>query len=237
MSEANEKKLGRRYRPRLRLAGLDEIQIKKRESLTRPTYSADNMTRQLVGIDGGSIDDRAALLHVGDRRLGEIEHRVDIDLEGQLPFVIGDVFERFETRLMGGIVDENIETAQLGNGLLDHRPALCRIADVARHEDGLASGVLDKAFRLVGVVVFAEIGNQDIGSLARKGNCHRPADAAICAGYDRLLPRELATTPIAVLTVVGVRLGKSVKVAAEWHSDGRNDDRSARSASANAIVG
>jgi hypothetical protein len=37
--------------------------------------------------------------------------------------------------------------------------------------------------------------------------------------------------------VVGVRLGKSVKVAAEWHSDGRNDDRSARSASANAIVG
>ena len=163
------------------------------------------MTRQLVGIDGGSIDDRAALLLVGDRGLGEIEHRVDIDLEGQLPFVIGDVFERFETRLMGGIVDENIETAQLGNSLLDHRPALCRIADVARHEDGLASGVLDKAFRLVGVVVFAEIGNQDIGSLARKGNCHRPADAAICAGYDRLLPRELATTPIAILTVVGFR--------------------------------
>ncbi len=59
-----------------------------------------------------------------DRGLGEIEHRVDIHLERQLPFFVGNIFDRLEGSLVRGIVDENVKTAQLGNSPFDDSAAM-----------------------------------------------------------------------------------------------------------------
>jgi hypothetical protein len=42
-----------------------------------------------VGIDRRSIDDAGAFFHVLHGGFGQVEHRMDIDLEGMLPFVVG----------------------------------------------------------------------------------------------------------------------------------------------------
>lgn len=54
-------------------------------------------------------------------RLGKIEHRMDIDLERALPFVITDIRNILERGLVGRIVDEDIDPAQLIDGPLTAR--------------------------------------------------------------------------------------------------------------------
>jgi hypothetical protein len=44
------------------------------------------------------------------------------------------------------------------------------ILDVARSENGLASGVLYPPPRLLRIIVFIEISNENIGAFARKGD-------------------------------------------------------------------
>jgi len=50
--------------------------------------------------------------HVRHRRLGKVEHRVNIDLEGVLPFMVGDVRDGLEARLMCGVIDQDVDAAQ-----------------------------------------------------------------------------------------------------------------------------
>ena len=61
------------------------------------------------------------------------------------------------------------------------------VLDVTREQDGFAAGVLDQALGLLGVLMLAEIGDQDVGALARERDGHRAADAAFAAGDDRFL--------------------------------------------------
>src|SRR3954452_24806462 len=46
-----------------------------------------------IRIDRGRIDNAAPRLHVADRSLGEIEHRVDVHLERQFPFLVADLVD------------------------------------------------------------------------------------------------------------------------------------------------
>jgi hypothetical protein len=58
-----------------------------------------------------AVDDGTAGLHVRNGGLGHIEHSVDVDLEGQLPLLVRDVGDILEACLMGGVVDEDVDTA------------------------------------------------------------------------------------------------------------------------------
>lgn len=44
-----------------------------------------------VGIHRRRIYDRAARLHVRNGRLGQVEHRVNVDFESRLPLLVADV--------------------------------------------------------------------------------------------------------------------------------------------------
>jgi hypothetical protein len=66
---------------------------------------------------------------VGHRGLGQIEHRVDVDLKGCLPFIVADVADVLEGGLMRCIVDEDIDAVQLLDGSLDDRPAMFGVAE------------------------------------------------------------------------------------------------------------
>ena len=100
-----------------------------------------------------------AFLHVRYCGLGEIEHRVNVDLEGVLPLLVGDVRDGLERRLVRRVVDENVDAAQFLHAALDNAAAMRRIADVARHKDRLASGLFDPALRLLGVLFLVQVGD------------------------------------------------------------------------------
>lgn len=75
--------------------------------------------------------------------------------------------------------------------------------DVAREQDGFAAGVLDQALGLIGILMLAEIGDQHVGTLARKRQRHRAADAAVAAGDDRLFARQPPRAFVGLLAVIG----------------------------------
>jgi hypothetical protein len=54
-----------------------------------------------------------------------------------------------------------------------------RVSQVAGDQHGLAALPFDQRLNLVGVVMLFEVGNQDIGALARIGDRDCPAYAAV----------------------------------------------------------
>ena len=114
-----------------------------------------------------------------------------------------DVLDLLEAGLMRGVVDENIDAAELADRLVHDRPAMRGVLDVAREQDGFAAGVLDQALGLLGVLMLAEIGDQHVGALARKRKRHRAADAAVAAGDDRLFAGQPPRAFVGLLAVIG----------------------------------
>ena len=74
-----------------------------------------------------------------NRSLGQIEHGVDVDLESHLPFLIADVADVLEGSLMGGIVEEHVDAAQLLNGSFDDQSAVIGGLQITVYQDGLPS--------------------------------------------------------------------------------------------------
>jgi hypothetical protein len=106
---------------------------------------------------------------------------------------------------MGGIVDEDVDAAELADAALDERAAVSFLRDVASHRDGAASRLAHPPRRLLGVLVLAEIGDQHVGALAREGDRHGASDPRIRPGDQRHPPFELAGPFVAVLAMI--RLG------------------------------
>jgi hypothetical protein len=69
---------------------------------------------------------------------------------------------------MRGVVDQNIDATEFADSLVHDRPAMRGVQNIAREQDGFAAGVLDQALGLLGVLMLAEIGDQQVGALARK---------------------------------------------------------------------
>ncbi len=98
--------------------------------------------------------------------------------------------------LLGGVVDQDVDAAELLECALDRLPAEHLVADVALEQDRAAALVLDQARGLLGVVVLFEIEDRDQRALARHRDRDRAADAAVAAGDDRDLVLQLADAGI-----------------------------------------
>jgi hypothetical protein len=131
---------------------------------------------------------------------------MDVHLEGQLPLLVGNILDRLERRLMGRVVDEDVDTAEFLDRLVDDRPAMGRVLDIAPHEHRLAARLLDHTLGILGVLILGEIGDQEIGALAGIGDRDCPADAAVAAGDHRLLAGKPARSAIGTLAVIRHRV-------------------------------
>jgi len=141
---------------------------------------------------------------VGQSGFGKIEHRVDVGGEGPLPFLVGNVLQRPESHLVGSVVYQHIDPAEGVGSLVDNRPAMRRIADIAAHQGAFASGFFDPFLRFLRVVILAQIGYQHIRAFAREGDCDRATDPAVTAGDDDPLPFETAGALVAFFAVIGL---------------------------------
>ena len=72
---------------------------------------------------------------------------MNIDLEGVLPFMVGDVRDGLEARLMRGVVDQDVDAAQFFDASVDDGTAMLGRADVACDQHRLASGLLNQPVR------------------------------------------------------------------------------------------
>ena len=101
--------------------------------------------------------------------------------------VLRDIADILVRMLLTGIVDEDIEPAELVDGLLDRAIAEVLVADVTGDEDRFAAFLLDDLLRLLRVVMLAKIENRYVGALAREERSDGAADAAVRAGDQRNL--------------------------------------------------
>jgi hypothetical protein len=84
-----------------------------------------------VGLGGSALIEAVLMMavpgsHVGNRCLGELEHRMDVDFDGQLPLLVGNILNGFEGHLLGGIIDEDVYATQLVYRHLDYLAAMAR---------------------------------------------------------------------------------------------------------------
>jgi hypothetical protein len=57
---------------------------------------------------------------------------MDIHPEGHVPFIVGNIFNRFEAGLMGRIIGEDVDATELIDRFVDDAPAVCCRANIAR---------------------------------------------------------------------------------------------------------
>jgi hypothetical protein len=128
---------------------------------------------------------------------------VDVDFEGQLLLLVGNVLDFPEARLMGCIVDENVDPAELGHCFVDNPAAMPGILDVLPGKDNLAAALFDKPLSFSRILVLVQVSDRWVRSFPGKGDCDGTADAAVAAGDDRFLSSEPARSLVRLLAIVG----------------------------------
>src|SRR5690349_16198762 len=112
---------------------------------------------------------------------------MDIDPEGQFPFLVGDVGDVLEASLVRGIVDQDVDAAKFSYGRLDDLPAVGGILDVARNQHRFTTCGFYVTTRLLGIFVFLEIGNENVCPLPCIGDGDSTANATVTTGNDSFL--------------------------------------------------
>jgi hypothetical protein len=80
---------------------------------------------------------------------------MDVGLECLLPFLVGDVADVLERGLVGRVVDENVDAAQIVNRLFDNLATMLCVLQVAGHQNRFPAFLLYEFLdlgRLVGLV-------------------------------------------------------------------------------------
>ena len=133
--------------------------------------------------DRRHIDDRAACRNDVRQLVFEAqEHALEVDRDHRVPAVFSVSVDRHEhVALDAGVIDGEVERAEMPHGLCDHGLHVCAARDVGRHRQRGATGGLDQARRFSGCVL-AAVGHHHPGSLGGERQRHRAADACASAG-------------------------------------------------------
>ena len=138
-----------------------------------------------------TIQPGSALAHRRQDELGEVEGRIDLHLHHQLEALLGELGDRHEVG-DGGVVDEDVDRAEGGGGLLDQPLALVGLGQVGLDERAWPPARLMRStvsLQRAGQAALARLGGA--GARPRRGAFHGQArgdglaDAAAGAGDQR----------------------------------------------------
>ncbi len=158
-----------------------------------------------VGGDGGGVDDGGPFWEVGESGFGDVEHGEDVGAEGAFKLFGGDVGDGILGVLFGGVVDEDVEAAELLDGVFDGFAAERFVAYVAGDEVATPAFVFDEAFGFFGVFVFVEVEEGDVAAFYGEGEGDGTSDAAVSAGDESDFVLEASG---ALVFGFGFRLGR-----------------------------
>ncbi len=141
-----------------------------------------------------------------ERLLRGPEQRVEVRLEDAIHFHRRD---GFETLLAPGpletsVVDEDVETAELIEGLVDDRACDGLFLHVSREQGTLDPGLLDPFGGVLGVgLLFLHVGECDVGPFTCEGDRDGAADARVAASDQGLETLEPVAAHPRLLTMIG----------------------------------
>ena len=134
----------------------------------------------------GDVDDASELarLHLRHHRFDQVECGEQVDREDCVPFVVGKLLDRRDV-LDAGVVDDDVDLAELGACQLGHRTNLVRTAHVGARVAHLhAVLALHFGTRELDLVGIAEAVQQDVGALFGQAAGDAQADPAGRPGND-----------------------------------------------------
>ena len=148
--------------------------------------------------DGGDVDDGAAAgsAHVGDDGFGAEEDAFGVDGHDSIPGFFGGFFEVVALD-DAGVVDEDVDFAEVGEGGLDGAVPVGLDADVHFYEDGLAADVGD-FFGDAEAVFDLDVGEDDFGAFVGEDAGFGGAHAAGGACDDGYFVLESHFSPFGV---------------------------------------
>lgn len=170
-----------------------------REGVNRP-FRARIVNESLVSFetsDRSAIDDGSPIGQVGNRGPGHVEISIDIGAEGEVPVIVRDLFESFACFLVGRVVDENVEVAEMLDRFQNRLIAEFSIRYIAGQEQRLLPFLLDSLLRRLRVgLLCRQVHDGDVGSLAGIQDSHRPANPRIAASNQGNLPLKFARAAV-----------------------------------------
>ncbi len=125
----------------------------------------------------------AALHHVAGSRLRGEKGALEVHAEHEVVVLLGDVEKRLAD-LDAGVVDEDVEATEGGDGGGDQALGLRRHADVGAEHDRLPAQLARSAPRRRALVLLAVVVHRHVGALAREAQGDRLPDAARAAGHE-----------------------------------------------------
>jgi hypothetical protein len=137
-----------------------------------------------------------------------MKHALDIGAKGPVYFIGRKVPQLLVCSLHCGVVDQDIDSTEFGDGPRDYLAAMTLLANVPGHEHGLLAGLPDPTRRFLGILVFVQVSNQYISALSRKGDRDGTSDSRVAAGDYRAAALEPCMATVALLTVIrnGIQL-------------------------------
>ena len=147
---------------------------------------------------------------MGERRLGDPEHRIHVRLEHRVELLGRDVLQVIDRMLLRGVVHQDVEPAHRLRRIGDELGAERLVADVAGQRGRLAARILDQAHDLARIrLLDGKVVEGDVRALPREGDRGGTADAGVAAGDQRLPADQLAAAAVARLAMVGLRVHRA----------------------------
>src|SRR5205814_3404093 len=103
--------------------------------------------------DRAAIYDGAAIGHVRYRSLRHVKVTIEIGLQRLVEMFVRQFVERVDVFLKPGIVDEDVEAAELVQSFLNGSGAEFRIGNVAADQQAFPSFLLDRLLGAIGVLM------------------------------------------------------------------------------------
>src|SRR5919109_3385751 len=141
----------------------------------------EQLGRAVAASYGAAVEDHAAGRQVRQRGAGHVEVAEDVRAERALELLIRDVEQRLLVLLVGGVVDQDVELAQLAHGPLHRFRRVLWIGDVARQQDATPALAFDRLLRLLRVFVLAQVADGDVRAFTREQDRDCAADPRVTA--------------------------------------------------------
>src|SRR5438874_4542924 len=105
--------------------------------------------------------------------------------------------------LFGGVVDQNVELAELFDGLLDSFSTELFLTEIASNQQTFVPFFFHETPGFIRVLLLFKVHDRNVRALSRKGNCDCAADPAVSAGDDGHFVSQFSST--AMFFVFGSR--------------------------------
>src|SRR5919109_4991197 len=113
------------------------------------------------------------------RGFGQIKHREDVGAEGTFELLTRDLVDAVLWVLLGGIIDQYVEPAEVVHGLLHRLPTKHLIAYIPNQVKTPLASSFDLVFGLIRIAMLTQIDNSYIRTLPGKRDCDRTAYTAV----------------------------------------------------------